>query len=271
MATIPSRPVGDRLAIMDFDRRVFLALAAGAAATHRLPASPPMPHPGGRTIEAVACDAFVIFDPRPIVALTENLFPGKSEELVTRWRSRQFEYQWLRALAGQYADFHQATDDALVFAASEMQLTMSRADRARLVQAHFELPAWPDVAPALKSLEEAGIRVALLSNMTPMMLAANIAHAGLQDAFAHVLSTDRIRAYKPEPRAYQLAVDAFSLPLEAIVFAAFAGWDAAGAKWFGYPTFWVNRLGLPREELSAFADATGPSCADLAAFVRSRQ
>ena len=27
------------------------------------------------------------------------------------------------------------------------------------------------------------------------------------------------------------------------------GWDAAGAKWFGYTTFWVNRLNLPVEEL----------------------
>lgn len=165
----------------------------------------------------------------------------------------------------------QTTDDALVFAASELQLTMSRADREALVQAHSELLAWPDVAPALKSLKEAGIRVALLSNMTYAMLAANRTHAGLQDSFSHVLSTDRIRAYKPEPRAYQLAVDAFALPREAIAFAAFAGWDAAGARWFGYPTFWVDRLGLPREELGAFADATGPSCADLAAFVRSQR
>ena len=27
-----------------------------------------------------------------------------------------------------------------------------------------------------------------------------------------------------------------------IAFAAFAGWDAAGAKAFGYPTFWVKAV-----------------------------
>jgi 2-haloacid dehalogenase len=34
-----------------------------------------------------------------------------------------------------------------------------------------------------------------------------------------------------------MEIDAFTLKREEILFAAFAGWDAAGAKWFGYPTF----------------------------------
>ena len=41
-----------------------------------------------------------------------------------------------------------------------------------------------------------------------------------------------------------MAVDAFGRPREGIPFVAFAGWDVAGAGWFGYPTFWVNRLGV---------------------------
>jgi len=40
----------------------------------------------------------------------------------------------------------------------------------------------------------------------------------------HVLSTDRVRAYKPDPRAYQMGVDAFGLPRDAIAFGAFGGW-----------------------------------------------
>ena len=255
---------------MKLDRRGFLTLATATAATNLLLARPAL-LAGRRQFQAIACDAFVIFDPRPVAALAEQLFPGKGGELLKLWRARQFEYQWLHALAAHYADFQQATDEALVFAANELQLTLPRATRTRLVQAYSELRAWPDVAPALAAFKDAGIRVALLSNMTAAMLAANMENAGLQGAFAHVLSTDRIRAYKPEPRAYQMAVDAFALPAEAIVFAAFAGWDAAGARWFGYPTFWVNRLGSPPEELGAPADATGMSCADLAAFVRSQR
>ena len=55
--------------------------------------------------------------------------------------------------------------------------------------------------------------------------------------FEQVLSSDRAKTYKPDPRAYQLGVDALQVKREEILFVAFAGWDAAGAKLFGYPTF----------------------------------
>ena len=34
-------------------------------------------------------------------------------------------------------------------------------------------------------------------------------------------------------------------------------WDAVGAKWFGYRTFWVNRQGLPFEAIGDPPDHEG--------------
>jgi 2-haloacid dehalogenase len=51
------------------------------------------------------------------------------------------------------------------------------------------------------------------------------------------------------------------------VFAAFGGWDAAGAKSFGLNTFWVNRFNAPAEELGVMPDAVGSTLADLAKYV----
>jgi len=104
--------------------------------------------------------------------------------------------------------------------------------------------------------------------MTGGMLEAGVRNAGLDGLFEHVLSTDRIRTYKPDLRAYQMGVDAFKLPRDEIVFAAFAAWDVAGAKWFGHPTVWVNRAGAPREELGVVPDAAGPDLGALVQFVR---
>jgi 2-haloacid dehalogenase len=42
-----------------------------------------------------------------------------------------------------------------------------------------------------------------------------------------------------------MGLDAFGAKAGQILFAAFAGWDAAGAKSFGYATFWVNRQNQP--------------------------
>ena len=81
------------------------------------------------------------------------------------------------------------------------------------------------------------------------------------------MSTDRAHTFKPDPRAYQVGIDTLRLPRDQIVFAAFAGWDAAGAKRFGYPTFWVNRMQALPEELGVRPDASGRSLADLVTFV----
>jgi 2-haloacid dehalogenase len=252
---------------MPLNRREFLQLTGRGVVAGAflfpftaLPAAQPR-------FKAIAFDAFAIFDPRPVFNLAEVLFPGKGIELSNAWRTRQFEYQWLRAFATRYADFWQTTGDALIFAAKLMKLEMTAGEREQLMQAYLQLKAWPEVPLVLDSLQETGIRLAFLSNMTVKLLETGIENASLQGIFEHVLSTDQLRTYKPNPRAYQLAMDAFRLAREEILFVAFAGWDAAGAKWFGYPTFWVNRLASPEEELGVTPDATGHDLTSLVSFV----
>ena len=229
---------------------------------------------GGRgqaKIRAVAFDGFTTFDPRPVGSLAEEMFPGKGTELSSLWRTRQFEYTWLRTLTRSYADFWQVTQDALLYSARLLKLELTPQKRSRLMDAYLELRAWPDAAEALQRLKAAGIRMSLLSNFTEGMLNAAVKNSGLEGVFGPHLSTDRVRSYKPSPQAYQMGVDSFGLKRDEIAFAAFGGWDAAGAKRFGYPTFWVNRMSLPAEELGVAPDAIGPSLHELADFVLGRQ
>jgi 2-haloacid dehalogenase len=259
-------------------RRDFLAipaaiLAAGARELNLSGFSDPKRTHGPaprRLLRAVAFDAFTVFDSRPIGALAETVFPGKGTELDKAWRARQFEYQWLRALSGRYADFWQVTQDALVFAARSLDLRLTTQGRARLMQAWLHLETWPEVPASLRALRDGGLRLAFLSNLTEGMLKTGVENAGLEGIFEHVLSTDAVMTYKPDPLAYRLASDAFDLPPEAVLFAASAGWDAAGSRWFGYPTYWVNRPGLPGEELGVAADAEGPGLQELTGFALER-
>jgi len=216
-------------------------------------------------IKAVAFDAFPIFDPRPVFARADAMFPGTG--LSDEWRTRQFEYSWLRLAARHYVDFWRVTEDALVFAAKKLELRLSPQNRAMLMNSYLELKPWPDVGPALESMRAAGFRLAFLSNFTPAMLAVNIRNSGLTDLFEEVLSTDERRTYKPDARAYQLAPDALKMTRRGILFVASAGWDAAGAKMFGFPTFWVNRQRLPAEEMGVLPDASGETLTDLVTFM----
>ena len=245
---------------MFVDRRKFVTLAAAALAA-------PTAFAATRPFKAIAFDGFVITDPRPVFARTEELFPDKGRALNEIWRTRIFEYTWLRTVGGHYADFWHVIEDSLLVAARASKVELSADQRATLMQTWLGLKAWPDVVPALKELKAAGLRMAFLANPTADMLDAVVANSALEGFFEPHLSTDRVQAFKPDPRAYQMGPDAFKLPKEEIAFAAFAGWDAAGAKWFGYPTFWVNRANAPLEELGVTPDGSGAGMADLVKFV----
>jgi 2-haloacid dehalogenase len=170
--------------------------------------------------------------------------------------------------ADQYTDFAAVTDEALRFAAKTKGLALSESARHTLVEAYSRLAPWQDTRATLTGWHRAGIRLAPLSNYSPPMLARLLENAGLSALFFEQISTHPARTFKPDPRAYALAESRLALSREQIVFAAFGGWDAAGAKWFGFPTFWVNRLGVPQEELVA-PDGTGPTLTELDRFVSS--
>jgi len=183
----------------DFAARATLGLASGVvmdAATVWSGETPRQPD----SVGAIAFDAFAIFDPRSVFALAERLFPGRGAELSNEWRARQFEYSELRVAARIYEDFWTVTEDALVFAARKTGIEMTAEQREALMNAYLELQPWPDVALALLTLKDSGMRLALLSNFTPKMLHRCINSAGLPASFEAALSTDAARTFKPDPR-----------------------------------------------------------------------
>jgi 2-haloacid dehalogenase len=254
-------------------RRDFLTLAplaiAGAltGCTQNVPAAS-RTAPGRSKIRGVCFDLFTLFDPRSVVTAARAVAGDGAADLCEAWRTRQFQYAFLRAAGERYLDFRRCTEDALDYAAKSRSLTLLAADRARLVDAYSELEPWPDTRKTLEALRAAGLSLAPLANYAPAMLDRLLAHADLTDHFDAIISTDAAQTFKPSPRAYALGPARLGLPREAVAFAAFGGWDAAGAKWFGLPTFWVNRLSVQAEELDPTPDGTGPTLAELSTFIR---
>ena len=156
-------------------------LAAATRETGRAAAGPsafgtpdPRPYraaPAGRAqqraegIEAFAFDAYgTLFDVFSVTALCEELFPGRGGALAQRWRDKQLQYSLLRSLMGRHRDFWLVTEDALVYAARSLGLTLTAARRARLMDAYLALAAFPDVKPGLEALKDRGLKLAILSN-----------------------------------------------------------------------------------------------------------
>jgi 2-haloacid dehalogenase len=161
------------------------------------------------------------------------------------WRQKQLEYTWLRSLMNRYEDFWSVTEAALRAAAAQLTIELSDAEIDRLMQAYLVPRLFPDAAIALHNLR--GRPLAILSNGSPKMLDAAVRGNGLHGAFAHVLSVDHVKTYKPSPRVYALGPEMLGIPASEILFVSSNAWDAAGAKAFGYRVCWCNRIGASGE------------------------
>ena len=220
-----------------------------------------------RETSALVFDAYgTLFDVHSVTRLAETLFPGRGAALSAAWRTKQLEYTWLRSLMGSYEDFNRVTLSALEWTLESLGLDAGIRDREALLQEYRRLDVFPEVPAALERLAR-DRPLAILSNGHPEMLGAVVDHNGLRDRFrGGVLSVHPARVFKPDPSVYRLAEDALGLPRTMVGFVSSNGWDAAGAKAFGFRVLWVNRGRLPVERLGVRPDAVA---ADLAGIVEA--
>jgi 2-haloacid dehalogenase len=195
-------------------------------------------------------DAYgTLFDVHSVVALGEALFPGKGAMLSQLWRSKQLEYTWLRSMMARYQDFGAVTRDALRYACRSLQLPLDAERAEKLMAAYEHLALFADAREALAGFS--GLKLAILSNGSPAMLAPVVKNAGLDKTFTAVISVDDVRIFKPDPRVYQLAPDRLGVATDEIGFVSSNYWDAAGARNFGFNVLWINRAGTSPDELGA--------------------
>jgi 2-haloacid dehalogenase len=217
-----------------------------------------------RGISALVFDAYgTLFDVHSVTRLAEATFPGHGSALSAAWRTKQLEYTWLRSLMGAYEDFNRVTLSALEWALESRGIASDETQRRALLQEYRRLAMFPEVPVALEALASSR-PLAILSNGHPEMLEAVVDHNGVRDRFrGGILSVHTARIFKPAPAVYRLAEDALGVPRTMVGFVSSNGWDAAGAKAFGFRTFWVNRGGAPVERLGVQPDAVIRDLAEL--------
>ena len=218
-------------------------------------------------IRACVFDAYgTLFDYASAAAGCRDVLGERLGPLTALWRDKQLQYTWLRALQGRHADFWQVTGDALDFALETFGLDDPQL-RARLMELYLSLDVFPEVRPILQRLKAAGLKTAILSNGSPVMLDEVVNKAGIAEFLDAVLSVEAVGVYKPHPSVYQLVVDRLAVPAGAISFQSSNAWDAYAASAFGMRVVWCNRYGQRPERLPGKPDREVASLAELPALV----
>jgi 2-haloacid dehalogenase len=227
---------------------------------------------------AVLFDAYgTLFDVYSVGALAGELFPGHGAAISQVWRDKQIEYSRLVTTSNHgahYRPFWELTQAALRYAIKKVALqdhstlTSGALDVkiAALMAQYRQLTAFPENREVLQALKARGIPTGVLSNGDMGMLQAVVDSAGVGLLLDHVISVDPIRKYKTHPDAYALGPQATGVPAGETLFVSSNAWDALAATWYGYQTLWVNRAGLPFEELGTEPTRTGTSLRDVMQF-----
>lgn len=216
--------------------------------------------------KAVLFDAYgTLFDVYSVGLLAEQLFPGQGQALSLLWRDKQIEYTRLVSMShgAHYQPFWALTQAGLRYACKKLKLDLCPEAENRLMNQYRHLSAFPENHGVLQALKQRGIATGILSNGDPEMLGIAVRSAGLDGLLDHVISVDAVKSYKTSPQAYALGEQATGLKAQQIGFVSCNSWDALGATWFGYQTLWVNRYGLPFEELGTQPHRIGTNLRDV--------
>jgi len=207
------------------------------------------------TVRALVFDAYgTLFDVQSVRRLATELCGDKGELITQLWRLKQLEYTWLRGLMHAYEDFSVVTRDSLDFALERVGTTSTPTIRESLMAKYLNLDLYPETLQALKAL--ADYKLAILSNGSPGMLDSLVEASGVGSLFSEVISVDRVKTYKPDPRCYELAAKALGVAGDEVLFVSSNGFDVAGAKRFGFRVAWVERGGAAIPPASS---AVGPT------------
>ena len=218
-------------------------------------------------IKVCVFDAYgTLFDVHSAVGKYRGRLGDKADAVSATWRTKQLEYTWLRSLMDRYVPFWQVTGDALDYAL-EGHGVGDPGLREDLMGAYLALDCYPEVPQVLRTLKDAGMRTAILSNGSPDMLDAAVGSANLAGLLDAVLSVDELRVFKVHPSVYQLACDRLTVTPAQISFQSSNAWDAAAAATFGYRVAWCNRFGQAPERLPDQPDAEISTLSELPAIV----
>ncbi len=192
-------------------------------------------------------DAYgTLFDVHAAIARHRLQAGVDAERMSAVWRAKQLEYSWTLTLAGHYTDFWVLTERALDYALA-VTPSVDKTLKSKLLDAYFQLDAFPDARDVLRILKAKGHKTGILSNGSPEMLKAAVDAANIGRDLDAVLSVDVLKMFKPRPEIYGLVTNHFECAAGDVTFISSNRWDVMAGVSVGFRSFWINRTKLPDE------------------------
>ena len=193
-----------------------------------------------KNIKAIIFDAYgTLFDVNSAAEKCKDKIGDKWEGFANFWRTTQLEYTWLRSLMKRHKDFWQITEDSLDKSMKTFNIDLTM--KNELLNLYKILSPFKEVPETLKKLKERNLKLAILSNGTPSLLAQLVKSNNIDNLFDDLFSIEEVGIYKPDAKVYDLPIKKYKIEKSQVAFLSANTWDVSGGGNYGYQSVWVNR------------------------------
>jgi 2-haloacid dehalogenase len=161
--------------------------------------------------------------------------------VLREWFAQLILYSQTITLSGRYTPFGALAVGSLHMVASTRGVTLADADISELKTRMNEMPAHPDVAPALMRLRDAGFRMVTLTNSASASSPTPLERARIAQFFERSFSVESVRKFKPAPETYRMVASALGVETSALCLVACHLWDTVGAQAAGCRGAFITR------------------------------
>jgi 2-haloacid dehalogenase len=113
--------------------------------------------------------------------------------------------------------------------------------RSELLDLYKILSPFKEVPEVLKSLKEKDLKLAILSNGTPVLLNQLVKSNNLDNLFDDLFSIEEVGIYKPDSKVYDMPIKKYNIQKNEVAFLSANTWDVSGGGNYGFNSIWVNR------------------------------
>ncbi len=203
-----------------------------------------MSAPGGRGARRPVA---VVFDVNETLFALDHVgdafesigLPGSALDL---WFARTLSDGFALAATADFATFSDLALYHLDRITRSFGLEHDEATLEHVLDAFQELDVYQDVAPALQRLNEAGTRVATLTNGSADITRVLLRRHRLEALVERCFAAAEAGAWKPRAEPYRFAAQELRLAPADCAMVAVHSWDVHGAKRAGLTAAWVSRL-----------------------------
>ena len=161
--------------------------------------------------------------------------------ILREWFAQLVLYSQTMTLSGLYTPFGELGVGALQMTADIHSVTLTEQDINELKERMGNMPAHPDVIPALTKLRDAGFRLVTLTNSASSASPTPLEKAGISQFFEQQFSVETVGTFKPAPETYRMVARTLSVETSDLCLVASHLWDTIGAQAAGCQGAFLKR------------------------------